>query len=355
MSKSKGARAQLREWLRTGTPPSCPPETSAAVLVEEARRQGLAGLLHPVARSPRAPWPPSAIETLARAHREALVRGVRQLEMGARAARLLAQAGLRSLPLKGAAVAEWLYPSVADRPMADVDLLALDDPKATERVLQAGGFREMDRADHAVALLDTGCGGVLELHFSPTSCPGLFPVDAEGLWSRSRPAAGQIARIPAPEDVLLHLCLHAAFQHGLVLSLVQWLDFRRLLERAPVDTEQLLDQAVRIRAVPALAAALEVAEAVVAAPVPPALRAALPPGRARARARSPLAFLSPAEPALARARWQLMVGRRLELLRLTLRGARGASPESSWASLARGLRLLRRWAWPSIRAWRATP
>ena len=358
MPKSKRARAQLREWLRAGVPPSFSDAAAAQALAEEARRQGLSGLLHHAARSSSAPWPAPALDLLASSHREAFVRGVRQLEMAARVERLLAGRGLRSLPLKGAAVAEWLYDSVADRPMADVDLLALDDAPGAERLLAGEGFREIGRSDHAVALLDPVWGGVLELHHSLTSCPGLFPFDAEGIWSRSQPITGQITRIPATEDVLLQLCLHAAFQHGLVLSLVQWLDFRRLLERVPIDSDRLLELAARSSAGAALFAALAAAEAVLGAPVPRAVRdgvaLALGGKGLGLRLRTPLALISPAEPALARVRWQLLAGRRLELLRLTFRDSvRG--PGSLRGSLRRAALLLGRWALPSLRAWRATP
>jgi hypothetical protein len=359
MPKSKRARAQLREWLRAGIPPSFPDAAAAQALAEEARRQGLSGLLHQTARSSSAPWPAAALDILASSHREAFVRGVRQLEMAARVERLLAGHGLRSLPLKGAAVAEWLYESVAERPMADVDLLALDDGPGAQRLLAAEGFKEIGRSDHAVALLDPVWGGVLELHHSLTSCPGLFPFDADGIWSRSRPASGQIARIPATEDVLLHLCLHAAFQHGLVLSLLQWLDFRRLLERAPIDSDRLLELAARSSAGAPVFAALAAAETVLGARVPREVRdklatfRAIPRGLGQ-RLRTPLALISPAEPALAPVRWQLLAGRRLELLRLTFRGGVPGSG-SLLGSLRRAALLVGRWAVPSLRAWRATP
>jgi hypothetical protein len=359
MPKSKRARAQLREWLRAGVLPFFPDAAAAQALVDEARRQGLCGLLHNAARSSSAPWPAATLDVLARLHREALVRGVRQLEMAARVERLLSGHGLRSLPLKGAAVAEWLYESVADRPMADVDLLALDDGPGAERLLVGEGFHEIGRSDHAVAFLDPVWGGVLELHHSVTSCPGLFPFDADGIWSRSQPASGQIARIPATEDILLHLSLHAAFQHGLVLSLVQWLDFRRLLERAPIDSARLLGLAGQSSAGAALGAALAAAEAVLGAPVPREVRGGVAPfggrrGGLGLRLRTPLALVSPAEPPLAHVRWQLLAGRRLELLRLTFRdGVRGSG--SLWGSLRRAALLFGRWALPSLRAWRATP
>ena len=44
--------------------------------------------------------------------------------------------------------------------------------------------------------------------------------------------------LPSAEDLLVQLAAHAAFQHGLWLHLVQYLDFSRLLSR-PLDEGQL--------------------------------------------------------------------------------------------------------------------
>src|SRR4030042_1707373 len=111
--------------------------------------------------------------------------------------------------------------------MSDVDVLALERWPEAGGALREAGFAEVARGDHAWAFRDPGGHGIVELHRSVVSAPGLFPVDAEGLWARSRPGRGQLPRLPSPEDLLLPLALHAAFQHGFSLALVQWLDFRR--------------------------------------------------------------------------------------------------------------------------------
>ena len=97
----------------------------------------------------------------------------------------------------------------------------------------------MARGDHAWAFRDPDGHGILELHRSVVSAPGLYPLDREGLWARRREGRGQLRVLPSAEDLLLQLALHAAFQHGLVLSLAQWLDFRLVLEREPIDVERL--------------------------------------------------------------------------------------------------------------------
>jgi hypothetical protein len=205
--------------------------------------------------------------------------------------------------------------------MSDVDLLALERWTRGLAVLRDAGFTEVARGDHAWAFREPDGREIVELHRSVVSAPGLFPPDPEGLWARSRAGRGQLGRLPSPEDLLLQLALHAAFQHGFSLSLVQWLDFRRVLEREAIDNSRLLALAARARAEVPLGAALLAAEAVAAAPVPAGLRTRLPAGLGRwlaPRFAEPQALLAPSAPDLARARWELLPGRRAELVWRTL-------------------------------------
>ena len=320
MAESK-ARGLLQGLAATGALPELPAGLPAPLLAQVATDQGVAGLLLRAVERDRPAWAAGIEASLADERRGVLVRTLGQIGLAARALGLLESRGIRGLPLKGAALAETVYDVESDRPMSDVDVLALERWPEAVAVLVEAGFVEIARGDHAWAFRDPRGDGIVELHRSVVSAPGLFPLDAEGPWARSRRGRGQLARLPSPEDLLLQLALHAAFQHGLVLSLVQWLDFRRVLEREAVDPGRLLAIAVAGRAEVPLAAALRAAEAVVAAPLPPPLRRALPPGLERwlaPRFEEPLRFVSPAETALGRARWELLKGRRAELLWRTL-------------------------------------
>jgi hypothetical protein len=352
MVESKSARAALRDFLVSDLTPAAFEERA---LFEEAGRQGLLGLLAAVpgflarlGEDVRAQWRASA--------QRLLVRGVHQLALARRVRESLAGAALRSLPLKGAAVAERLYSSVAERPMADVDVLVLDDPAGAVRLLEGEAFAVVERADHALALREAKSGGIVELHLSLTSCPGLFPLDREGMWARREVLSGTVVEAPSPADLLVSLSLHAAFQHGFGLSLVQFLDFRRLLERARPEPGEVLEVAGRARAEGAVLLALAAARAVVAAEPPPDLQAALEAKvsrslRHRARAletRGPLLLVAPQRPSLAAARLALAEGRRGELLRRTLLpepwpgGPKPRPARAVVALLARAGRLSRR-------------
>jgi len=297
-------------------------------LLREAQRQGLVArlardspFLEGMAEGARAEWRAAATQLL--------VRGTWQLDLTRRVVGLLKDAGLRALPLKGAALAEGLYGSPAERPMADVDLLVLDAPEQAIVLLVERGFVLAERAEHAAALREPGSGAVVELHRGFTSCPALFPVDAEGLWARRRRRDGLVEVVPSAADLLVSASLHAAFQHGFGLSLVQFLDFRLLLERDRPETAAVLEAASSARAEGAVLLSLQAAKQVVGAAPDSDLVAALErratPGVVR-RARDlverdPLSLVAPEGPSLAELRLGLLEGRRVDLLRQTLRPA----------------------------------
>jgi Uncharacterised nucleotidyltransferase len=344
MAKSKAPLALLRDFLVTGRAPRVA-ETDVPTVLSEAKEQGLVGVLHAALVAAEDAGPATLRSALAKDRRLLLVRGVRQLELAARVQSMLAEQAIHALPLKGAALSEELYEGEGDRPSADVDLLATERWLDARDYLQMQGFSVLARADHAWAFADPMSGGTLELHHSVTSCPGLFPLDGPGLVARSREGSGQVRRLPSPEDLLVHLCLHASFQHGLVLSLVQWLDFRLLLERHRPEFGNVVSIAGRSRAKAPLAVSLLTAEAVVGAPATPEMRdwceAHVPSGLRYwlfERLRDPLLFVAPHPPELARLRWGLVPGRRALLVGRTLSPREPGEREGGWSLATRAVR-----------------
>jgi hypothetical protein len=340
MAESKAT--SLLRGLVTGGPSAAPDPAPPALpaLFEEACRQGLVSLLLPALERSDLVWARPLREALVAERRRILARTLAQCELGARVSSLLATHGLRVLPLKGVVIAETVCDVESDRPMSDTDLLVLDRWSDALSALRAAGFVELARADHAWAFRDPLSAQVLELHRSVTTAPGLFPLDREGLWARRRPGRRQQPFLPSAEDLLLQLALHAGFQHGFSLSLAQWLDFRRVLERGAIDCGRLLSLAAAARATVPLLAALLVAEAVVKARLPESLRAASEPlPRALGswlgpRLAEPLGFVTPAAVPLARVRWLLLAGRRSELVWRTL-----VLPETPEGDVRLGARL----------------
>jgi len=133
----------------------------------------------------------------------------------------LARAGIPVLLLKGAAmVARWVD-DVGTRPMADFDILVPRDRArdAIARLVDAGWAPHQWRADlFDDADFDSWHGTALrrnefeiDLHWRALR-DGSANSSNESLWARSQPArlAGQTIRVPAPEDHLVHACVHGA-------------------------------------------------------------------------------------------------------------------------------------------------
>src|SRR5438309_683778 len=143
------------------------------------------------------------------------------------------------------------------------------------------------------------------------SCASASQASTAGSW---RGASG---RVPSAEDLLVSLAQHALFQHGGVLSLVQWLDFRRLQERDAPEPGAVAEAARAAGATECVHAALAAAAIVVGASSPSSSSNGVRP-RGLARwldevRRDPLRAVRPTPPPLARLRWALAAGRRSTL------------------------------------------
>lgn len=331
--------AEIRSFVATGV--LAPPADAAAAraLVERAGEQSVVALLDgAVSRAPQG-WPEDVRQELRGRHRSRLFDGVQRQALAQRVSRRLRQNGIRTLALKGVALLDFLYDSPAERPMADVDLLAIESFDEAVGCLERDGFLALDRGAHATALREPS-GGILELHRDLTSCRGFFPLDEPALWQR-RVETNDLVR-PSAEDLLVQLAIHAAFQHGFAISLVQWLDFRRFFERTAADPARVLERARESRAEGCLFAALALAAHVVGCAAPHELVSCLEQGSpgsvrravARTLGRDPLLLLGPASPIdLLGWRFSLAAGRRASFLAKTLRPAGGA--ESLGARAAR--------------------
>ena len=140
--------------------------------------------------------------------------------------RACADASLDLIVLKGAALAETVYPRPGLRVFGDVDVLVRleDAPRAHALlsslgyVVEASAWAELadGRDCEANFFRHTERGPVvIELHTdlrNNTLLRRQVQIDLAGLWERTRPAclAGGDARVLGPEDQLLHLCLHLA-------------------------------------------------------------------------------------------------------------------------------------------------
>jgi hypothetical protein len=154
-------------------------------------------------------------------------------------------AGVPLLVLKGAALNLTLYQRPDERPMGDLDLLVrAAHLSGARRLLDEAGCRRgapLVREDFFPRYyyeLDYLAGDVLpmkiDLHvraFRPLRYARLVPADA--LWQRAaRVQCGPAAvLVPAAEDMLIHLAVHAAVHDGVrpqwLADIKRWADARR--------------------------------------------------------------------------------------------------------------------------------
>ncbi len=228
---------------------------------------------------------------------------------------VLAALPVRPIVLKGAYLAEKVYPAPGLRPMNDIDLLFRpEDLPAVAVSLHALGYGSKEKSadlgpgitKHVStfkreALPATGgsqtrpstpnpylSGGgdrMIEPHRSlEEAWFGLRCDLTPGMWERSIEIdiAGGRARALSTEDNLLHLCVHLAFH--LIMgspSFVQLADLSVFVSRCPVEWGAFLDRARDLRASGYAYAALRLAAQALAVPVPAgvlqSLAAASPP------------------------------------------------------------------------------
>jgi len=209
--------------------------------------------------------PQAVLEQLGQTYLHTALRNLRLYhELGL----ILSALGEREIPaivLKGGFLAHTVYPDNALRPMADIDLLVrTEDLSTAGKILHELGFAEPVRhgveprssAFHHLPHLIKNGGTVVELHWTivnPTtrakqfSCP--FELDPQDLFRRAEPVSfGDTSALALSiEDLLLHLCIHMAYEHRLDFGLLPLCDIAETIRhyRRTIDWQELEQRAAR--------------------------------------------------------------------------------------------------------------
>lgn len=136
---------------------------------------------------------------------------------------LLQREAIPVVVLKGGYLAECVYRNIALRSLSDFDLLIRrQDLARAQRLLLAAGY---------------GPGNPrlpLDLHWNLDLSIAHLAIDIDAVWERTQPAsiAGVEVLALAPEDCLIHLCLHLASHHLFQFAGLRTLcDIRKVIER----------------------------------------------------------------------------------------------------------------------------
>ena len=164
---------------------------------------------------------------------------------------VLLDAGIAAVALKGAVLAWTVWPAPAERIMRDLDLLVPEE-RAVEayRVLRANGWSGPDRATtrldriareetHLPPLVSPH-GVALELHAhvwrsSPFADHAMPPCDSAAFMDRAVWSGEAGAYVPAANDMLAHLVVHAACSHLFNVGPLAVADVDYWLRAHPID------------------------------------------------------------------------------------------------------------------------
>jgi hypothetical protein len=158
----------------------------------------------------------------------------------------LEDAGIAHVFLKGAYLAEFAYPEPGLRPLRDIDVLVeRHEAIAAFDRLQAVGFARdphypghieayLEGSKHLPRLIAPDGGTAVELHLQLTESTRYSDecrtLRARAVLARAQPSRVALhdIRFPTPEDMLVHLCVHAVYEHQfnigpLILPDLRWL------------------------------------------------------------------------------------------------------------------------------------
>lgn len=232
----------------------------------------------------RAALPPAALEQLQSAVRINSARGLVLTMELLEILDTFAADGLRAIPFKGPTLAIQAYGDLALRQFSDLDVLVREpDFRQARALLVARGYRpheELPAAQEASGLRWLGHlpmvgrdGTIMvELHVAVTAQRFRCTFDTASLWERLVPleVLGRTVPVLAPEDLLVILCVHGAKHHWERLG---WIcDVAELIRSQPeLDWPRVLQQARQTDSFRMLCLGLQLAQQLLAAPLPPDL------------------------------------------------------------------------------------
>jgi hypothetical protein len=216
--------------------------------------------------------------------------------------RALDDARIETVLMKGTPLAYTVYANPACRLKGDLDIwLPPAQLPAAIEALQPLGYAPRDKSNRPAAFIALTGGeqqlfgrdpgtGLVELQWPALRGEWVrraAAVDHAAIWARrvAVPIEGRSSWGMAPEDLLIHLCLHLAINHGFgEPALRNLLDVHLVASRLAPNWDAFVDRAKTWRLATMLWTTLSLAVELWSAPVPDSALAALQPGPARRRA-----------------------------------------------------------------------
>ena len=218
-------------------------------IAAEARRFGLGPLLYQriKLREPDLVVPPPVGGKLRNDYLFSAAVNMRRVQALRPVLQALQAAGVPTIVLKGAYLAEAVYGNLSLRPMSDLDLLVhREDMGKADAALAAAGFSAREfhisppRDHYDFHYHDAAGSPMIEIHWEMTKPDYPFHLDVGPLWDAAVPArvAGVDVLALSAEDLLIHICLHAAI-HRLAHGPRVLCDLAEAVSRLAVDWDLL--------------------------------------------------------------------------------------------------------------------
>ena len=148
--------------------------------------------------------------------------------------------GIQALALKGAHLADSVYKNRALRPMGDIDLLIRRrDLERSVSVLGKIGFNPSKKffiddeisVHRDIPALHNREGIVLEIHWNLMDPDSPVTIMPEELWERAehKNVDSMDLLVLSPEDLLIHVCIHASLHHRFASGLLHLCDIAEIL------------------------------------------------------------------------------------------------------------------------------
>jgi len=169
----------------------------------------------------------------------------------------LADNQLPVIALKGLALAKNIYGDIALRPMSDMDLLVKEeDLVRAGRILLTLGYQQYFPAWESTGKVfnhlppfTNKSGTVIELHWNIVTPDIPIKVDIDRLWERTCfiEVDNLEVRVFSPEDLFLHLCVHACYHLETGLDLIPLYDIAGLIKvsREKIDWQIIMERAIQ--------------------------------------------------------------------------------------------------------------
>jgi hypothetical protein len=205
------------------------------------------------------------MSTLQQAYGAAKTRNLRRWHRAATIAQAFNSARVPVIFLKGVHLACAIYRDLGVRTMNDTDLLTrTQDLMTAQELMLELGYGPRERSSIADDMtwnvhiypfyLDEGDGArdVVDVHWTIERETSPFSIDMDAMWRSADTTLllGEQISVLGNADLILHLCLHAGYQHGFAIKLRALYDIALLLsQRADaIDWREIANHARKARA-----------------------------------------------------------------------------------------------------------